>query len=548
MNDTNVADSPQAGPPGRFTSRPWLILVLVLAVTVAVRARLLAVPLERDEGEYAYAGQLLLRGFPPYTQAYNMKMPGIYALYALVMFVFGETHVGIHLGFLLINLATIVLMFYLGKALFDEWIGVCASAAYAVMSVSKGVLGFTANSEHFVLLPVVGGLVLLLKAAKSARAVHYLLSGLLLGSALVVKQHGMFFTAFGACYLLYVALPLRRDRWREGLKPLFVYGAGAAIPFVLACLILLSAGAFGQFRFWVFQYAAEYVSSSTLPLSVAVFHLSKNLWGVAMPCLLFWAFALVGVDASLSWSQVGRSRVVFTLGLLLFSLMSVCPGLYFRSHYFVLLLPSLSLLAAVGIDALSRLGFRRNFYDRSPRRFAGFVLGAVLFTTIYEHQYLFRLNEFQISRDVYRMNPFPESLAIAKFIKENTSPDDKIAVMGSEPQIYFYADRISATGYIYTYALMEGQKYALQMQQQMAREIEQSDPKMIVSVRHASSWMSRDETDTYIFEWFGEYQRGYELVGLVVSDDRQAVFHWGDDARRYDASKDNNVIYVFRKR
>ena len=35
-------------------------------LVVAIRIRLLGIPLERDEGEYAYAGQLILQGVPPY--------------------------------------------------------------------------------------------------------------------------------------------------------------------------------------------------------------------------------------------------------------------------------------------------------------------------------------------------------------------------------------------------------------------------------------------------------------------------------------------------
>ena len=38
----------------------------VLALVAVARLRLLAFPLERDEGEYAYAGQLILQGIPPY--------------------------------------------------------------------------------------------------------------------------------------------------------------------------------------------------------------------------------------------------------------------------------------------------------------------------------------------------------------------------------------------------------------------------------------------------------------------------------------------------
>lgn len=82
-------------------------LISVVLVTSAIRIRLLSVPLERDEGEYAYAGQLILQGIPPYTLAYNMKMPGIYAIYAGILSVFGQTQTSIHLGLLVFNLAAI---------------------------------------------------------------------------------------------------------------------------------------------------------------------------------------------------------------------------------------------------------------------------------------------------------------------------------------------------------------------------------------------------------------------------------------------------------
>jgi hypothetical protein len=71
--------------------RYWALglLVLVMLATAGVRLRLLDIPLDRDEGEYGYVGQLLLQAVPPYTQAYNFKMPGIYAVYALMLAVFG---------------------------------------------------------------------------------------------------------------------------------------------------------------------------------------------------------------------------------------------------------------------------------------------------------------------------------------------------------------------------------------------------------------------------------------------------------------------------
>src|SRR5690242_11108323 len=119
---------------------PWICLGLILLFVVAVRIRFLSVPLERDEGEFAYAGQLILQGIPPYQLAYNVKLPGIYAGYALFMALFGQTPFGIHLGLLFVNMGSIVLLFFLARRLFDSYAAVIASATYALMSTSTAVL------------------------------------------------------------------------------------------------------------------------------------------------------------------------------------------------------------------------------------------------------------------------------------------------------------------------------------------------------------------------------------------------------------------------
>ena len=41
-------------------------------------------PLERDEGEYAYLGQLILKGIMPFKIAYSLKFPGGFFMYAVV--------------------------------------------------------------------------------------------------------------------------------------------------------------------------------------------------------------------------------------------------------------------------------------------------------------------------------------------------------------------------------------------------------------------------------------------------------------------------------
>src|SRR4030095_16683692 len=135
----------------------WALATIVFTLVVAIRIRLLGIPLERDEGEYAYAGQLMLQGVPPYKLAYNMKFPGTYAAYAAIMSIFGQTTAAIHLGLLVVNLATIALIFFLGRRLFNSTAGVVAATTYAVLSMNRSVLGLAAHATHFVMLPVLGG-------------------------------------------------------------------------------------------------------------------------------------------------------------------------------------------------------------------------------------------------------------------------------------------------------------------------------------------------------------------------------------------------------
>lgn len=101
-------------------------MALFLALAVFIRLRFLEVPMERDEGEYAYMGQNLLRGALPYSEAYNMKLPGIYFIYAAVLVFFGQTHTGVHSALLLVNIATSLMLYVIGRRWIDGVSGLVA--------------------------------------------------------------------------------------------------------------------------------------------------------------------------------------------------------------------------------------------------------------------------------------------------------------------------------------------------------------------------------------------------------------------------------------
>ena len=153
---------------------PKLALILVLLCSALIRVRLAPTPLERDEGEYAYAGQLMLEGIPPYSIASNMKLPGTYAMHAVIMALLGETIVGIHLGLLLVNAASILLVFLIARRVLGDAASVAAAAVYAALSLSPSVAGTASHATHFVTLFALAGTLLLLR--KETRPRRALLS------------------------------------------------------------------------------------------------------------------------------------------------------------------------------------------------------------------------------------------------------------------------------------------------------------------------------------------------------------------------------------
>jgi hypothetical protein len=133
-----------------------MLLVLVL-LFAALRLRLLEIPLERDEGDYAHIAQLLLQGVPPYAAAYDMRLPGIFAAYALILRLRTEPRgraagaAAPQRGHDRPGLPTRGSSRRCdGRA---ATAGLAAAAGFGALSLCPAALGFTANTEHFLLLP-----------------------------------------------------------------------------------------------------------------------------------------------------------------------------------------------------------------------------------------------------------------------------------------------------------------------------------------------------------------------------------------------------------
>jgi hypothetical protein len=308
-------------------------------------------------------------------------------------------------------------------------------------------------------------------------------------------------------------------------------------------LILWYAGVFDKFWFWTINYAWQY--GSLVPLSQApqIFFRSAN--EVVLTGWPVWILAGIGALTGL-WDQRTRASILFLIGFLFFSALAVCQGFYFRPHYFIMILPAISLLIGVGISKLSDLLTSRMIVVRFAPLFLLAV--AVSFPILWNKKIFFEASPVEACRFIYPESLFPASVRIADYVREHTTRDDRIAVLGSEPQIYFYSQRHSATGYIYTYALMEPQKYARPMQEEMIREIEGAAPKYLVSVVMNDSWLERAGSDRLIFTWANEYTaQNYAAAGFVNITPTETDYYFGDIPSSVGTLKNYVLIYE-RKR
>ena len=491
-----------------------MILAFTILLVVAVRVRLRETPLERDEGEYAYAGQLILSGVAPHAGAYTMKLPGTCTAYALFMALLGQTPSAIHLGLAAVNVVSILLVFFLGRRLVDETAGLAAAVTFAFMSLSPSVLGLAGHATHFVVAFALAGFLVLLRVPESSKLAPLFISGVLLGLAFLMKQHGALFGLCGGIYILWAGLRHKRVNPKALAGRVIVFAAGVLLPFSVTCGIMWKAGVFDKFWFWTFTYSAKY--AAIVPRGYGAQLFREGLNAVIGPDLLFWLLPWVG--AVLIWWHESAGRARFFLSLLtICSAVSVCVGFFFRGHYFILLLPAMALLTGVAVSRAVHL-LR---HDRSIELFTTLpILGAFLLACVTalvgNGECWFGLSPSQFVRNNYRSSLFGDAISAGEYLKANSKADARVAILGSEPEILFYARRSAATGYIYMYPVMETHSYAGKMQDDMIREIETSRPEFVVFVDDPDSWLPQPGSHRQLLKWWEDYRdANLELVNTL---------------------------------
>ena len=510
---------------GRESVYPVLVLVIVLAVVAGIRLRLLSTPLERDEGEYAYGGQLLLQGLPLYQNLYTMKWPGTHAVYALIMAVFGQSPSGIHGGLLIANLATSILMFVLARRMGGIWMGVGAAAAQAILSTNPILLGLAGHATHFVVLAALAGLCLILRIEASTSPARILAAGVLLGIATLMKQSGAVFGVFAAGWIAWQTWISQGRSASRLFGRLGILALGGFLPVLVASLAVAWSGGWGVFWLWTAKYARAYTAERTMVDGWTDLVFTARWTFLSASGL--WILAVAGVVVSCVQTRWREYRL-FCIALLMCSFLGVCPGWYFRQHYFLLMVPAVALFAGITVEAVHEAAWRK-WQQKTATLVTALVMAGIISWACFQSRVtFFQKQPEEMWGSDFTPNLFAEAIPVGEFIRAHSAAGRRIAVLGSEPELYFYSHRLAATGNIYMYPLMERQPYAAQMQEAMIREIERNSPDFVVLVQDPYSWLRQPDSPTLIFQWLDRYGPSHlRLVAWVEKlANGKAAYHW----------------------
>jgi hypothetical protein len=426
----------------------------------------------------------------------------------------------------------------------DQTAGMVAATSYAILAANTALFGLAGHATHFAASFATAGLCLMWKARQSARWQTAGAAGFLFGVATLMMQQAAIIAAWA--FGMFVWEQLRKNKataTRSVWNPAS-FAVGAALPVGLCFLFLWFAGVFHQFWFWTVDYARQYVS--IVPISDIGPQLWWSIHSMASEDFLLWLPCLAGFGMIWFDERLRQTRW-WLLGFSVASILTTFPGFYFRTHYFLLTLPALGLLAGCAVSGACHLWLRKTGATRF-NQWPAIVYALLLIVTVVKTSNVWSVFASNGAHALYGAELFPEAATVAEFIRARSKPDAKIAVLGSEPEIYFLSHRHSATGYIYAYPLMEPQAFAGVMQRDMIREIETNSPEFIVFVNQNFSWVQAPQSDTTIFRWWNDYKTNYATVGLVEEHwPYPSQFFWGKDAAAHGKLKGTGLEVYLRK-
>ena len=456
---------------GAVRPRELLTLGLILCGWFVVRWPFRAALLVRDEGEYAHLGQQILDGAIPYLEIYNQKTPFTFYLMAAVQALFGEGLVALRLATTVYGMATAVLVYFLARRLASAGAAPWAVLGLGVLTFSHAGVLYQASTEFFMLGWIAAGLLFVFGRGEKPPLWRLIAAGVCAGLAYQTKQSAM-------AFVLFLLLErLLRGVSRNALRGALAIAAGFVLVQAGVLLYFAAAGGLGAYVECTWTNNVQYVGArqtglggfATLLRSVATSVLGRDtaLWGLGAAGLMWLGLRSNSVGARRLW--------LLPLALLA---MALSAGPY--AHYYMPLYVPL----AVGLGVVcSGLVSRITSPSGGWRRVGWFAI--LIAAWIWPGYHVIRTcTQPQRSLDTrYRtVEPAEASPAVADYLATHTEEGESILVIGSEPQIYYYADRPAASRMVFTYPMTGPYTFAPALRAAYLQALEESGPRYVLVV------------------------------------------------------------------
>lgn len=496
------AVSSEAALTRRWTSRELLFIICLCLIPIVLYAPFLAAPFERDEGVYATVAQGLLHGQVPYRDLFDNKPPLVYGWYAISFSLFGESVVAPRLVAAIFLSLTAVALYHQARLVLPKR---AASIAAFLFAISTGLpwVALHANTEAYMLLPLVSSLMFFTFGMKDGRLRWFFISGLLAGLAIMTKQVAMWNLLALAMVSLVWHRRTAENAWRA-IAPSFWMFSGALISLAAVALPFALTGALDDFLYANLSYNWVYVGF----LSYA-----QRLANLGYGMLFFCAVAAPFVAGALAGLVImWRKRASVTDYVLILwaiaSAIGVASGGRFFPHYFLQLMPSLAVLT--GVLVYDRFV---NGSDRVLSRPAWMLALTLIIVSVGTTTVLYvaprRAEETVVSSVFYQKEWEDSSRELGEYIKLRTAPDDTIFNYGRESQLYFYADRSPAVPYFYDWVL----QFDAVLINDVVTSLDESRPAYIVDSAQAPLFDDWNAAHPPVFEDF--LDENYDYVGRI---------------------------------
>jgi 4-amino-4-deoxy-L-arabinose transferase-like glycosyltransferase len=408
-----------------------------------------------DEGVYEIIGRALNNGRMLYSQAWDNKPPLLYLIYAIA----NGDQFTVRLLSLLCGLGSAILFYYLANKLFrSHKISSISTVFYTLLFATPILEGNIANAENFMLLPIIAAGLLVYRVSEIKKR-ELFIAGLLLGIAFLLKIVAVFDFAAFFIFLAFIFLPEKlfikenKKLYKDLLKKLVVYTSGFLIPVVLTVLYFFIQGSLADFAQATFFSNIGYVGY-------------KNNFIISQGFLVFKLLVLFAAVALVFWKRkfIPKS-IIFILLWFFFSIFNAFFSGREWTHYLLVLLPSTALL--VGL-----------LFERKAKKLI-FVALCLLLILMYYVNVFFKIGIGTIGKTLQYYQNFslfitnnksvreyqeyfdrrvPRDYEVARFIANNTKPNDIVFIWGNSPQIYVLSNTLPPGKYTVEYHISQSSK------------------------------------------------------------------------------------------